>query len=245
MNQLTETQTTQLDQDGYTLLPAVLTPAEIDQLTTYLEQLWQQEGEEASSENYQEAAARRLANLANKGDIFRTIFMHPLVLTAAEHVIGPDIRLSMLNARDARPHSGGEQAFHCDTDKGGKPDDKGYYAFTAVWMLDDFTPENGATRIVPGSHRTGLVPREGMADIWAKHPQEITVSGRRGDVLIFNGHCWHAGGKNETDHTRRAILVHYLRAGIPRPENRRQHLSAEIQATMTSRELELLGLDEI
>lgn len=245
METLTEGQSRQLAEVGYVVLPGVMTEEEVGRLRGYLEGLWQAEGEAASSENYYEAAARRLANLANKGDIFRPIFMHPLVLAGGREVVGPDIRLSMLNARDARPNEGGEQPFHCDTDKGGKPDEKGYYAVTAVWMLDDFTPENGATRIVPGSHKSGQVPREGMADIWGKHPEEVAVSGRRGDVLLFNGHCWHAGGKNETDHGRLAILVHYLRAGIPRVENRRQHLSDEVRAGMGAAELEVLGLEEV
>jgi ectoine hydroxylase-related dioxygenase (phytanoyl-CoA dioxygenase family) len=63
-------------------------------------------------------------------------------------------------------------------------------------------------------------------------------------VLIFNGHCWHAGRPNETRNHRRAILIHYLRADVPRPENRRQHLDAVNASMLIPLERELLGLDD-
>lgn len=243
MDTLTEAQKHQLDTDGYVLLPQVLTPTDVIALTNYLEMLWQTEGEQAGAENYIETRARRLANLANKGDIFRAIFAHRLILAGVAHVMGPNIHLSMLNARDALPHADDRQPFHCDTDNSGKPDALGYSACTAVWMLDDFTVENGATRFVPGSHLSHKVPKEVMADIFAPHPNELSLTGQRGDVLVFNGHCWHAGGQNQSDGTRRAILAHYLRADIPRSADRRQHISPEVQARVTPAELAILGVD--
>lgn len=245
MGQITNKQQQELKQNGYTLLPNVLTPQQVETLCDHLEALWTAEGQSAGSENYIESTARRLANLANKGDIFRSIFAHPTILSGVEEVIGPNIRVSMLNARDALPHTKNRQPFHCDTDDSGTPDDQGYYACTVIWMLDDFTPENGATRLVPGTHLTHQAPKEVMDDVFAAHPDEVPATGKRGDVLVFNGHCWHAGGLNQTDQTRRAILVHYLRAGIPRRPDRRQHLDPEVRAQMPARELELLGLDEM
>jgi ectoine hydroxylase-related dioxygenase (phytanoyl-CoA dioxygenase family) len=244
MTTLQAEQRKHLEEEGYILLPGLLSTEEIGRLSDYLETLWFEEGEGASRENYVEPDARRLANLANKGDIFRSIFAHPLVLAAVETVMGTDIRLSMLNARDARPQTGGRQPFHCDTDNSGKPDARGFYACTAVWMLDDFTRENGATLLVPGSHLSGKVPKEVMVDVFAPHPEEVVLTGKQGDVVVFNGHCWHAGGQNRTSSSRRAILAHYLRAGIPRSDNRRQHLSKETRARMSPQEVRILGLDE-
>lgn len=231
----------QLDELGYTLLPGLIAPAEVTALISRLEELWTAEGEAAGSENYKENNVRRLANLANKGDIFRPVFTHPQVLELARQVMGPDVRLSMLNARDVPPLSEPGMPFHCDTDGGVKPDEHGYKAFTAVWMLDDFTHENGATRVVPGSHRSDKSPKEAMPDLY-HHPDEVQVEGQAGDVLVFNGHCWHTGGENLSNRHRRAILVHYLRGDQPMGPNRRQHLSPETAAQMTNLERELLGL---
>jgi ectoine hydroxylase-related dioxygenase (phytanoyl-CoA dioxygenase family) len=132
---------------------------------------------------------------------------------------------------------------HVDTRKRGVPDEHGYYVCTAAWMLDDFTPQNGATRIVPGTHKSGKLPKEVMADPNQPHPDEIVGQGKAGDVLVFNGHCWHAGGRNSTDHVRRAILVHYIRGDHPQDLDQKEALSPETQAKMTPHERQLLGLD--
>jgi ectoine hydroxylase-related dioxygenase (phytanoyl-CoA dioxygenase family) len=150
----------------------------------------------------------------------------------------------MVNARDVPPHTGVRMPFHMDSDQGRVRDEKGYSAATAIWMLDEFTVANGATAFVPGSHLLGKTPREVLSDLNASHPDEIVIEGQPGDVLVFNGHCWHAGRPNETDRHRRAILIHYLRADVPRPENRRQHLDADRAAMLSLRDRELLGLDD-
>jgi len=241
---LSGAQRRQLDAEGYVQFPGVLVTEQVEALLTHLETLWEIEGAAASQENYIENNTRRLANLANKGDVFRGIFAHSLILDAVGTVIGPDIRLSMLNARDALPGEGTRQSFHCDTDNSGKPDEQGYYACTAIWCLDDFTAENGATRLIPGTHRSGRVPKEVLTDISAPHPDEICLTGKRGDVIVFNGHTWHAGGANQSQGPRRAILAHYFRAGILRSENRRQHLTPEVLAQLTPSELAIIGPDE-
>jgi ectoine hydroxylase-related dioxygenase (phytanoyl-CoA dioxygenase family) len=234
----------QLDEQGYLIFKNVLTPAEIEALLARLEDLWAAEGGHAGEENYIEPGVRRLANLANKGALFRQLYAHPQVLEVVEAVMGPEMRASMVNARDVPPHTGVRMPFHMDSDKGRVRDEAGYSAATAIWMLDEFTVANGATAFVPSSHRLGKSPREVLADLNASHPEEIVIEGQPGDVLVFNGHCWHAGRPNETGGHRRAVLVHYLRADVPRPENRRQHLDPDQVAALSPRERELLGLDD-
>ncbi|HEX6034755.1 MAG TPA: phytanoyl-CoA dioxygenase family protein, partial [Anaerolineales bacterium] len=195
-------------------------------------------------ENYIEPGVRRLANLANKGEIFRKLYAHPQVLEVVEAVMGAEVRAAMVNARDVPPHTGVRMPFHMDSDKGRVRDEKGYSAATVIWMLDGFSLANGATAFVPGSHLFGKSPREVLSDLNASHPDELVIEGQPGDVLVFNGHCWHAGRPNETERHRRAVLVHYLRADVPRPENRRQHLDADQARALPARERELLGLDD-
>lgn len=240
---ISDEQRRQLKHKGFVLFKSILSTSEVTELLEKLEALWQKEGKEAGVENYIEAGIRRLANLAGKGEIFRPIFGHPLVLECAELVMGPDFHLSMLNARDVPPGAGANMPFHADTDKQRRPDQDGYNAFTAIWMLDEFSRQNGATRLVPGSHRSKLLPKESVHDVYAPHPEEIIVEGEAGDLLVFNGHCWHTGGANVTDRHRRAILAHYLRGDIPLGPKRRQHLTPEYAAQLTPRERALLDLE--
>jgi ectoine hydroxylase-related dioxygenase (phytanoyl-CoA dioxygenase family) len=239
-----EQQRKQLDEQGYLIFKALLASQDVGRLLARLEDLWSTEGEHAGEENYIEPGVRRLANLANKGEMFRNLYAHPQVLEIVETIMGPDVRAAMVNARDVPPHTGVRMPFHMDSDKGRVRDEVGYSAATAIWMLDEFTVANGATAFVPGSHLLGKSPKEVLADLNASHPNEIVIEGQPGDVLVFNGHCWHAGRPNETDGHRRAILIHYLRADVPRPENRRQHMDNTQMAMLAPRERELLGLDE-
>ena len=241
---MNDQQRKQLDEQGYLIFKDLLAPAEIETALARLEELWAAEGEHAGEENYIESGVRRLANLANKGEIFRKLYAHPQVLEVVEVLMGPHARAAMVNARDVPPHTGVRMPFHMDSDKGRVRDEKGYSAATAIWMLDEFSTANGATAFVPGSHLLGRSPRELLPDLNASHPEEIVIEGQPGDVLVFNGHCWHAGRPNETEDHRRAVLVHYLRADVPRPENRRQHLDADQVSMLSPRERELLGLDD-
>jgi ectoine hydroxylase-related dioxygenase (phytanoyl-CoA dioxygenase family) len=241
---MNEQQRKQLDEQGYLIFRRLLSKAQIDMILFRLDELWVNEGDQAGEENYIEPGVRRLANLANKGEMFRSLYAHPQVLEVVETVTGPDVRASMVNARDVPPHTGVRMPFHMDSDKGCVHDEMGYSAATAIWMLDEFSIANGATAFVPGSHLLGKSPKEALTDLNASHPDEIVIDGQPGDVLVFNGHCWHAGRPNETDDHRRAILVHYLRADVPRPGNRRQHVDETQAAVLAPRERVLLGLDD-
>jgi ectoine hydroxylase-related dioxygenase (phytanoyl-CoA dioxygenase family) len=241
---MNELQRKQLDEQGYVIFRNLISASQINSILSRLEELWAMEGDHAGEENYIEPGVRRLANLANKGEVFRNLYAHPRVLEVVEMVMGPDVRTAMVNARDVPPHTGVRMPFHMDSDKGRVRDEIGYSAATAIWMLDEFSVASGATAFVPGSHRLGKSPKEVLSNLDASHPDEIVIAGQPGDVLVFNGHCWHAGRPNETEGHRRAILVHYLRADVPRPENRRQHLDEEQATALAPQERVLLGLDD-
>jgi len=234
----------QLGHQGFLLLKGVLSPEQVAEVVAKAEAVWAAEGAQAGSENYLEPGVRRLANLANKGDAFRRLMVHPMVLEAVHSVLGPQVRINMLNARDALPRGTAVQPLHTDADHGAKADAQGYLVCTAIWMLDPFTRENGATRLVPGTHRSTALPKEVLADVLAPHPDEIYVTGQPGDVFIFNGHCWHAGGANHTDSARRAILAHYARADQPQRLNQKESISPEVQAALSPLERQVLGLDD-
>ena len=91
---------------GYTNFRSFLelSAAQVTDLVACLEALWQEEGDRAGQEVIIEPGARRLANLINKGEVFRPVFTHPLILEAAQLVLGPHIRLGSLNARSVPPH---------------------------------------------------------------------------------------------------------------------------------------------
>jgi ectoine hydroxylase-related dioxygenase (phytanoyl-CoA dioxygenase family) len=63
-------------------------------------------------------------------------------------------------------------------------------------MLDDFTLENGALRVVPGSHRWKRLPQDALSDPLAPHDGEVLVTAPAGTVVVMNAHAWHGGTEN-------------------------------------------------
>lgn len=197
-----------LDQQGYLPLPAVMSPEEVSAMRERAQELMAEEGEAAGSEFRTERGAVRLANLVDKDPLFEICFTHPRVLAALNHVLKGDFKLSSLNGRASVPGDG-LQAFHADWDTGVDPND--FQVCNSIWLLVDFTAENGATRVVPGSHRSGKIPSDVMDNPWEKHPEEILLTGSAGTVVIFNSHLWHAGTTNHTDTPRYALHSYFTR----------------------------------
>ena len=187
-----------------------MTPDLLDELRRRTEELYEQEGENAGFEFRKEPGSRRLANLVAKGEVFERIACMPEVLEYIGAVLGPEFKLSSLNARSANPYSSdSQQPLHADM--GAIADDRGYWVCNTVWMLDDFTPENGALRAVPGSHLWRKLPQNELADPRAQHAGEVLVTGEAGTVVVVNAHMWHGGTANRTGSHRRAVHAFYGR----------------------------------
>src|SRR5580704_11108698 len=98
-----------------------------------------------------------------------------------------DFKLSSLNARSTDPWWPECQPLHCDA--GAVAEESGFWVCNTIWLLDDFTPNNGATRIVPGSQHRRKLPQQELADPQAPHPEEVLVLGEAGSVVVMNTHA--------------------------------------------------------
>ena len=239
---VTGEQARQLDDEGFVRVEGFLGAEERQALRACIERIFAEEGEAAGADFKREPGARRLANLVNKGEVFQAYVADPAVLALVRHVLGPEIKLSSLNARSATAGSGVRQPLH--TDMGAVPDDKGYWVCNVVWMLDDFTGANGALRVVPGSHRSGRLPREALEDLLASHPQEQLVTGKAGNIVVMNAHLWHAGLENRSSADRLAMHSFYCRRDKPQQQYQKQMLSSDVQARLSPELRDILALDD-
>ena len=205
-------------------------------------ELFVSEGAQAGSEFRPEAHAHRLANLVDKGEVFRRAIVAPAVLDGVKHVLGPAMKLSSLNARSADPNADAGQPLHVDM--AAIPDARGYWVCNTIWMLDDFTPENGATRLVPGSHKWGQRPQDVLSDPAAPHPDEILLTGPAGGVVVMNAHLWHGGTANRTARPRLAMHAFYCRRDKPQQQYQKQLLRPEVQTALTPELRDLLAIDD-
>ena len=232
----------QLDELGYVVLDSAIDATFLAELRSRILAVFDEEGDRAGHEFRTEEHAHRLANLVDKGEVFRRAIVLPRVIEAVRHVLGPEIKLSSLNARSADPRTEIGQPLHVDM--GAIPDDRGYWVCNTVWMLDDFTLENGPTRMVPGSHRWKQRPQDVLADPLAPHPDEIMLTGRAGTVAVMNAHLWHGGTANRTSKPRLAMHAFYCRRDKPQQQYQKKLLKADLQASLTPELRGILALDD-
>jgi ectoine hydroxylase-related dioxygenase (phytanoyl-CoA dioxygenase family) len=239
---MTSQEQRQLDEQGYVVLDAGMDRDLLNGLRSRILELFEEEGDRAGHEFKTEEHARRLANLVDKGEVFRRAIVQPRVLEHVRHVLGADCKLSSLNARSADPHTDVGQPLHVDM--GAVPDERGYWVCNTVWMLDDFTGENGPTRMIPGSHKWGTRPQDVLADPCAPHPQEVLLTGKAGTIAVMNAHMWHAGTANRTAAPRLAMHGFYCRRDKPQQQYQKQLLRPDVQAALSPELRRILALDD-
>ena len=239
---MTRQQQQQLDEQGFVVLENRMGDELLGGVRRRIAELFEEEGARAGSEFRLEEHARRLANLVDKGEVFRRAILLPDVIACVRHVLGPEIKLSSLNARSADPNSAVGQPLHVDM--GALPDEKGYWVCNTVWMLDDFTPDNGPTRMVPGSHTWRSRPQDVLADPSAPYPGEVLLLGTAGSIAIMNAHLWHAGTANRSAAPRVAMHAFYCRRDKPQQQYQKQLLRRHVQDALTPELRDLLALDD-
>ncbi len=231
-----------LDEAGYLILDSFMDTELLTRLRKSVEELFRAEGEEAGKEFKQEPGCRRLANLVDKGEVFREVIVLPRLLDYVRHVLGPSIKLSSLHVRSVNSHGSVGQPLHADMSA--VADEHGPWVCNTLWMLDDFRSDNGALRLVPGSHRYRRLPAEALADPRADHPNQVLVAGRAGSVVILNAHTWHAGTANRSDRPRTALHAFYCRRDKPQQQYQKRLLRPQVQESLSAELRDLLALDD-
>lgn len=227
---ITQKHRDELDEQGFTIFYDVIDPDWLKALQDKFEELIETEGDQAGVEVHQMEGIRRLADLVNKGDVFDGLYTHPIVLAATYHVIQRPFKIVSLNGHD--PLLGyGQQGIHSDF--GGERDGVTFHQINSLWMLDDLTVENGATRVVPGSHRWSEFPQDQMVDLKATHPEETYITGPAGAMAVFNGQVWHGSTTNRNGQPRRVYHGAFCAREYKQQTDQRAYLRPETDARIS------------
>ncbi len=205
-----------LDEQGYIILPNLIDRAWLGRLRDRYEELAQADRLEVGNAGRQERGTRHLGDLINRGEVFDGIYTQPKLLAAIYYVFKRDFRVVGLHGRDPLPDFG-QQGLHADW-MPRQPYDP-FIVANSIWLLDDFTLTNGATRVVPGSHLFKGGPDKAKAAQPGAHPKEIVVTARAGSVLVFNAHLWHSGTLNQSKAVRRTIQCLFAAREIQQFQN--------------------------
>jgi ectoine hydroxylase-related dioxygenase (phytanoyl-CoA dioxygenase family) len=199
-----------LDELGYCLIPDALNTEQLGRVRERLEAQVAREIDEGWALNY-DAASQAVVNLVSKGQEFIDLVEAPNILELIEHVIGPNPLLSSITANIIGPGTKA-QPLHGDQAILPAPWPRAEVCNVA-WLIDDFTATNGATVIVPRSHKVGDHPD------YTNLPTGEPVVAPAGTAMVFDGRLWHGGGENRSDRRRHGLLAYYCAPYIRQQEN--------------------------
>jgi len=192
------------------------------------------------------SATDHVWNLVDKGEVFERMVQHPTILAVFSRILGSELKLGSFAARVQTPGAKA-QLPHVDYpywdlyDRGTFPRNIGagfYMNCQSTIMLDDFTLENGATMVAPGTQLLGRFPDQESFD-----RKMVQTTGKAGSAMLMTGLLWHGAGSNRTARERIGILGQYLPKFVKPMEDQLRSVSQPVidRATPTLRAL--LGVD--
>jgi ectoine hydroxylase-related dioxygenase (phytanoyl-CoA dioxygenase family) len=219
---------------GWAILPGAIAPELARALVARIDALLEELRVPFGSNAFLGLRTRRIFNLLARDPGFERVPLHEAVLPVVEALLGRELLLSSLTAIEMSP---GQEAqpFHADDGSYGLPKPHPPFNATALWALSDFTLENGATRLVPDSHRRERNPRRG------EQPEFESALMPAGSVLVYHGSLWHAGGANRSSARRLAIVCNYCAGFLRQEECQLLALPRERVARFEPRLRELVG----
>jgi ectoine hydroxylase-related dioxygenase (phytanoyl-CoA dioxygenase family) len=218
-----------LERDGYVVLRDVLAPAEVDEIAAAIDPLLEQTP--TGRIDFEGYKTRRVYNLLGKTGAADRLVEHPDVLELVERTLGPHALLSVALVI----HIEGDekaQVLHKDDSLFPVPWPHQPLVVNTMWAISDFTADNGATRLVPGSH----VERDLPAGA-----ETIAAEMEQGSVLVWVGSLYHGGGANTTGAARTGIAVNYSAGWLRQQENLILAIPRERVDQMSERLQRLVG----
>lgn len=220
-----------LERDGYVVIERAV---DADVLQRIRDELapWLADGAHRGRNDFEGFDTNRVYGLLAKVPAEAALVLHPRVLSVLDALLLPGYLLTANLAINLLP---GETAQQLHVDDGfyrlARP--RRAVSISTVWAIDDFTAANGATEVVPGSHRWA-------DELPGPDVELVPVEMPAGSVVIFTGTLWHRGGANRTDRPRLGITPQYCEPWARQQENMILAVGAAA-ASMPARLQELLG----
>jgi hypothetical protein len=218
-----------LQEQGFVIVPGPLTPDRMEELSRAYGAA---EASAAGDDIKIGSTTTRVSDFVNRGREFDDVYPFPPLLDACCRVIGQPFKLSSFHSRTLRPAMP-SQRLHVDVMR--ESADWPLLAF--ILMVDEFGPDNGATRFVPGSHLRPTAPESSISDLQADLSGQVLACGSAGSLVIFHGSVWHGHTANTSSKPRRSLQG----AFIPRGGCSATNFAARMQPSTRARLSPLAG----
>ena len=239
MRTLTQSQLSQavneISANGWVVIEDIIELDLIEEIHDQLDHL-EKELDVQNGENlFEGTRTSRIYNLLAHGETFEKMPVHQNVLPVVEGVLGQGLTISSLSSIAIGPDEKA-QPIHSDDQLIPIPKPHPPIICNTMWAITDFTDQNGATRLVPGTHTKDHSPNP--LGSYETIPAEMT----RGSVLFWVGSLWHGGGANLTSERRVGVALNYCAGYIRQQENQLMGVPFERLAQFSHRLKELAGL---
>lgn len=214
------------------LLPLGLLDQFTQEINPYIE------ANEFGTDDFSGRQTRRTGALIARSQAARQIAMNATVLAVAGGVIdAPKFQLHLTQVISLSPGQGGQPMHRDQWAWDQYPFIPGReIEFAAIWAMSDFTAENGATHVLPGSHRES-------DHLDHRRSESVQAEMRRGSALLYTGSVYHAGGTNHSEHVRHALQFVYCAAWLRQEENQYLSTPPEVARELPDELLRLMGYD--
>jgi ectoine hydroxylase-related dioxygenase (phytanoyl-CoA dioxygenase family) len=244
MSDLSAVETELLDGAGYVVLPDLITPARAQEARSLVLAALA-DASSAGQISFGSIVSRRnghdhLGGLFHKGRIFEELVQLAPLIEIGEAMLGDDMTLSAYSVRVLNPGAK-PMGVHIDYPywaMRGPHSVRPPLMMQVILMLQDFTEDNGATLVVPGSQKAGCAPNP---EQFAR--AAIKVAGRCGSAILSHGLLWHDTSQNRTNEPRLALLLNYSRKVIRPMMDDLADVPGEVMARATPKLRQLLGLE--
>jgi ectoine hydroxylase-related dioxygenase (phytanoyl-CoA dioxygenase family) len=220
--------------DGWTVVENAIAPDLIDELNEGLLRLERALGVVPADNLFEGLRTTRIYNLLVHGPLYARIPIHPNVLPIVEKVLDPGLLISSLSSI-AIGADESAQLIHADDQVIPLPKPHPPFICNTMWAITDFTEENGATRLCPGTHTADHSPDP------LEHYDSVPAEMPKGSVLVWVGSLWHGGGANRTDRRRVGVAMNYCAGYLRQQENQQLGIPTETVRRFPRRLQELVG----
>ncbi|OBG41521.1 phytanoyl-CoA dioxygenase family protein [Mycobacterium sp. E3198] len=218
-----------LDRDGYVIWENLLGADECERIRDTVGPMLAHTGRNS----FEGRRTQRIYSVLSRTRVCDRLVDHPRVLAVLDRLLMPNYLLSALQAINIQPGESAQLPHH----------DDGFYpiprpraplAAATIWAIDDFTADNGATVLFPGSHRWPA-RRPGPDD------PSLPVVMPAGSCVFFVGTLWHDGGANTTDRARLAITAQYCQPWLRPMESYTLSMPRDVARTVSDDIQRMIG----